>query len=144
MEDEEESIRDQPKGPFLEISKEDLFMVDNIDSFVALSRDNTSIDSVELFPFDSDPGNYEFWDKVGRMVGNLTELDLINISFLSDPDGNDATMSGMKPACLTGRYSLEACGIYGVRLFLLRHPQRITNQRVKKSKASLERFTAIP
>jgi hypothetical protein len=49
---------------------------------------------VELYPFDSDPGNYEFWNKVGQMMGNFTELQVINIRFLpyteSDDDGDEA------------------------------------------------------
>jgi hypothetical protein len=48
-----------------------MFDNNNIDSFVTLSRDNTSIECVDLHPFDSDAGNYEFWDKVGQIVGNL-------------------------------------------------------------------------
>jgi hypothetical protein len=52
-----------------------------IDSCVALSRDNTSVEVVELYPFDSDAGNYEFWDRVGQIVGNFKELRTININF---------------------------------------------------------------
>jgi hypothetical protein len=37
-------------------------MFDNIDSFVAMSRENTSVTIVKLYPFDSDAGDYEFWD----------------------------------------------------------------------------------
>jgi hypothetical protein len=65
MEDKEKQIRDElsrSRG-YLEIAKEYPFMFDNIDSFVALSRENTSVKYVDLFPFDSDPGNYEFWVK---------------------------------------------------------------------------------
>jgi hypothetical protein len=53
---------------------------------------------VELYPFDSEAGNYEFWDKVGQIVGNLTELKVISINFLpysgddGDEDGDDAHM----------------------------------------------------
>jgi hypothetical protein len=48
------------------------FMVDNIDSFVA--RILRSVQEVKLYPFHNDAGNYEFWDKVGAIVGNLMEL----------------------------------------------------------------------
>ena len=69
-EDEEKQIRDELSRDVLVIAKES-FMVDNINSIlfnninyiVALSRDNTSVEFVELYPFDSDAGNYEFWEK---------------------------------------------------------------------------------
>jgi hypothetical protein len=48
-----------------------------IDSFVALSRGNDTIEIVYLFPYDVDPGNYEVWDKVGQGVGNLKSLALL-------------------------------------------------------------------
>jgi hypothetical protein len=81
--DEEERIRDELSGSYLTISNGGS-LFDDIDFFLAMSRENTSVKEVELYPFDSDPGNYEFWDKVGQMVGNLTEL-----SFLphTDDDG---------------------------------------------------------
>jgi hypothetical protein len=72
----------------LEITKGRSFLFDNIDSFVALSRENTCVKEVDLYPFDSDLGNYEVWDKVGQMVGNLTELQTIAIHFDSDRYGN--------------------------------------------------------
>jgi hypothetical protein len=87
MEDEEEQIRDFLNGSSLDIIKGvDFMMFDNIDSFVALSRENTSIKVVELYPFDSNPGNYEFWDKVGQMVGNLMELHTLTIHFEDDDE----------------------------------------------------------
>jgi hypothetical protein len=64
-------------------------MFDIVDSFVVQSLENTSIDKVELYPFDSDPGNYEVWDKVGQMVGNCLELQMITIHFLPYTDAND-------------------------------------------------------
>jgi hypothetical protein len=51
-------------------------MFDNIDSF-ALSRDNTRY-TVELYPFDSEPGTMSFGTK-RQIVGNLMELDVIII-----------------------------------------------------------------
>jgi hypothetical protein len=39
-------------------------MFDTTDSFVKLSRERMPLEVVELYPFDSAPGNYEFWDKV--------------------------------------------------------------------------------
>jgi hypothetical protein len=49
-----------------------------------------------LYPFDSAPGNYEFWDKAGQIVGNLTELQTLHINFLpyngDDDDGDEARM----------------------------------------------------
>jgi hypothetical protein len=88
MEDVKKRIRDELGEPELEIAKGRSFLFDNIDSFVALSRDNTSVVEVELFPFDIDAGNYEFWDKVGQMVRNLTELDALTIHFDSARYGN--------------------------------------------------------
>jgi hypothetical protein len=81
MEDVEELVREVLSYSDLEITKRSAFIFDNIDSFVALSRDNTSIETLDLYPFDSDAGNYEVWDKVGQMVGNLMELQVINIHF---------------------------------------------------------------
>jgi hypothetical protein len=63
MEDEEQQIRDELSGHFLHITKGRSFMLANIDSFVALSRDNSSVEAVVLYPFGSDAGNYEFWDE---------------------------------------------------------------------------------
>ena len=67
-------------------------MFDNIDSFLARSQDNTSVKYMVLYPFDSDPGTYELWDKVGQMVGNFTELKAIVIHFLPHPDEDDGTI----------------------------------------------------
>jgi hypothetical protein len=50
-----------------------------VDSFVALSQGNTSINYVSLHPYDVDPGNYELWDKVGQGVGNLKSLGVVSI-----------------------------------------------------------------
>jgi hypothetical protein len=88
MEDEEKRIRDELSGAYMEISKEFSFLSDNIDSFVALSREKTSIIDMEFYAFDSDPGNSEVWDKVGQMVGNFTKLQVINIHLDFDGDGN--------------------------------------------------------
>jgi hypothetical protein len=79
---EEVQVRQELSGDFLDMRKEMSCMFDNIDSFLVQSRDNSSVTKVGLFPFDSDPGNYEFWDKVGQIIGNLTELNSIRISFL--------------------------------------------------------------
>jgi hypothetical protein len=90
MEDEEKQIRRELSRGSLVITKGHSSMFNNIDSFVALSRENTSVIIVELYPFDSEPGNYDFWDKVGQIVGNLTELKVISIHFLPYPgDGDD-------------------------------------------------------
>ena len=93
MEDEEQQIRNVLNvGGCLRITKEGSFMFDNIDSFVALSQDNTSVGMLDLYPFDSAPGNYECWDKVGQIVGYLMELKVINIylqPFSRDEDNND-------------------------------------------------------
>jgi hypothetical protein len=86
MEDEEKQVRNELSESCMSIAKEGSCMFDNIDSFVELSRENTSIKSVGLYPFDSDAGNYEFWDKVGQIVGNFMELKLISIHFLDDAD----------------------------------------------------------
>jgi hypothetical protein len=94
MEDEEKQIRDELSVSTLEISKENVFLFHNIDSFVALSRENTIVNEVMLYPFDSDAGNYEFWDKVGEIVGNLVELEMLSIQFLpyylEDDNGDEA------------------------------------------------------
>jgi hypothetical protein len=95
MEDEEKRIRDELSVSTLEISKENAFLFQNIDSFVTLSRENTIVDEVMLYPFDSDAWNYEVWDKVGEIVGNLMELQTLSIQFLpyfleDDDDGDEA------------------------------------------------------
>jgi hypothetical protein len=82
MEDEEECIREVLSSSNLEITEGCSHMSGNIDSYVALSLDNTSVDTVKLYPFYSDAGDYEFWDKVGQILGNLMELQMINIHFL--------------------------------------------------------------
>jgi hypothetical protein len=73
-----------------------------IDSFVAMSRENTSVEEVELYPFDGDAGNYEFWDRVGQIVGNFKELRKININVCPI---NESTWT-TPPVALIGRYSL--------------------------------------
>jgi hypothetical protein len=82
MEDEEKQIRDKLSVSTLEISKENAFLFQNIDSFVALSRENSVVYEVMLYPFDSDAGNYEVWDKVGELVGNLMAIHVLSIQFL--------------------------------------------------------------
>jgi hypothetical protein len=93
MEHEEERVRDELSRFDIEITKGRSFMSRNIDSYVALSRDNTGVKFAELCPFDSDAGNYEFWDKAGQIVGNLMELRMLIIHFLpcteSDEEYND-------------------------------------------------------
>ena len=115
-------------------------MFDNIDLFVALSEGNTSVTILDVYPFDSAPGNYECWDKVGQIVGNLIGLTMIVI-FTFNPILTTTTTktTGM---CLTGRHSVTACGVFGKRLGFVRL-QMTTMQRLKKSKALPERFTAI-
>jgi hypothetical protein len=73
-------ILDELGEDCLEIAKEGSFMFENIDSFVALSRENTSVGKVVLYPYDSAMGKH--WDKVGEIVGNLKELKVITIDFL--------------------------------------------------------------
>jgi hypothetical protein len=92
MKDEEEQIRDKLSGSILsiDISREDSLIFDNIDTFVALSRDNNSVESVDLYPFDSDAGNYEFWDKVCQIVGNFMELQSIDIFLFRSEYGDEA------------------------------------------------------
>jgi hypothetical protein len=95
---DEEDILVELSEDFLEISKSGSYMFDNIDSFVALSRENTSVKEVVLYPFDSDAGDYEFWDKVGQVVGNLMELQTLTIhSFIpyNDDDHYDGDEAGM-------------------------------------------------
>jgi hypothetical protein len=90
MEDEEKQIiRDELSQDYLNVAKGLPFLFQNIDSFVTLSRDNTTITEVELYPFDSDAGNYEFWEKVGQMLGNLMELQTLNLNFLPCREFND-------------------------------------------------------
>jgi hypothetical protein len=82
-------VKRSPRLLRIAYSHNDPFMFDNIDSFVELSRENTWIESVDLYPFDRNAGNYESWDKVGQMVGNLMELQTINIYFFPDADDDD-------------------------------------------------------
>jgi hypothetical protein len=86
MEDELQQIRDELSRQYMIIAKGAPF---NIDSFVARTRENTSVHTVELYPFDSDAGNYEFWDKMGQIVGNLMELQTLNIHFLPYAESSD-------------------------------------------------------
>jgi hypothetical protein len=91
MEDKERQIRNELNGSYMHLTKE-LLMFDNINSFLALSRENTSVKMVALYPFDSAPGNYDVWDKAGQIMRNLRELKLIDIHFLpyyDDDDNND-------------------------------------------------------
>ena len=75
MEDKEEHyIRDELSRYNMRLTKGHSFMFDNIDSYVSLSRENSSVQELEVHPFDSDAGNYEVGDKVGEIVGNLMEL----------------------------------------------------------------------
>jgi hypothetical protein len=53
--------------------------VDLVDSFVALSQGNDTIERVTLHPHDIDPGNYELWDKVGQGVRNLKSLGVVTV-----------------------------------------------------------------
>jgi hypothetical protein len=102
MEDDEneQQIRNELSMDYsyLRIRKGRPLMYQNIDSFVALSRENTSVTSVELYGvYDNNVGNYEFWDKVGQMVGNLIELKTLQIYLQphleeeeDDDDGDEA------------------------------------------------------
>jgi hypothetical protein len=99
MEDKEEHVRDELSSNLMRITKGDSFMFDNIDSFVTLSKENTSIWMVTLSPFDRNAGNYEVWEKVGEIVGNLTELKILSIEFQpcyqyhrEDDDGDEACL----------------------------------------------------
>jgi hypothetical protein len=60
-EDDEDQIRDELNEEYLQIAKGSNFvaplMFPNIDSYVTLSRDNTIVARVVLYPFDRDPGN---------------------------------------------------------------------------------------
>jgi hypothetical protein len=49
MEDEEKQVRDELSKITLEITKENAFMFQNIDSFVAMSRENTIVKEVMHF-----------------------------------------------------------------------------------------------
>jgi hypothetical protein len=91
MEDEvaNQNIRYQLSANHLQITKGGSSLFDYIDSFVELSRENTIVKEVTLYPFDSDAGNYEFWDKVGQIVGNLMNVHTLNIHLLPYPDNDD-------------------------------------------------------
>ena len=65
MEDEEELILDELSRSCLFMTEQHSFIFDNIDSSLALSRDNTSVKYMVLYPFDVEAGNYELWDNVG-------------------------------------------------------------------------------
>jgi hypothetical protein len=74
----------------LKISDDYARVFAEVDSFVALSHGNDTISRVTLSPYDrADPGNYEFWDKVGQGVGNLKSLHTLRIYLidsLGEPD----------------------------------------------------------
>jgi hypothetical protein len=115
-------------------------MFDNIDSFVKLSRENTSIKELELYPFDGAPGKYELREKVGQIVGNLMELKLISINFIpysiddTDDGGNDVrrldweTVSRILPhvrrkvAFSSEDYDAEVGDIQGLARAIHGHP----------------------
>jgi hypothetical protein len=91
---DEDAIRNRFFGlECLHLAEGNSFLFDNIDSIVALSRESNVIKEVELYPFDSDAGDYKFWDKVGQIVGNLMELEMLGINLRpyieSDDDDND-------------------------------------------------------
>jgi hypothetical protein len=93
----ESSIQTGLDSQILHIAKENEYLLQNIDFFVALSRDNTIVTEVILYPFDSDAGNYEVWDKVGQIVGNLMELKTLQIFLqplhhFEDGDGDEVHM----------------------------------------------------
>jgi hypothetical protein len=136
MEFEELQIRNQLSEDYLQIAEERSFIFENIDSFVALSRENTTVTELGLYPFDSAPGSY--WDKVGQMVGNLMELKTITIDFLpstDDDDDDDDDDDGDEARIPTWETHLvESCRMFSVRLSFARI-QMITMQRLKKSKA---------
>jgi hypothetical protein len=82
MEDSKDLVRDKLSHSYLSVNNINPFLFDNIDAFVALSRDNTSLEDVELYPFDGNGERTdEFLEKVGQMVGNLSELQTITIRF---------------------------------------------------------------
>jgi hypothetical protein len=53
-----------------------------VDSFVAQSQGNDTIQNLHLYPYDIHSGNYELWDKVGQGVGNLKSLGVLRIHLL--------------------------------------------------------------
>jgi hypothetical protein len=64
-------------------------ILEQIDFFVALSQGNDTIRTVNVRPYDADPGNYERWDKAGQGMANLKSLDVLGIYFkdaLGEPD----------------------------------------------------------
>jgi hypothetical protein len=95
--DEEDRIREKLSGSFMEIAKKNSLLFKHIDSFVAQSRENTNVKLLILNPFDNDAGNYEFWDKVGQIVGNLMNLETLMIQFHpynDDDDGDEVRIPG--------------------------------------------------
>jgi hypothetical protein len=82
---DEDRIQDELRSPAMVIKK-GKFMFDNIDAFVEQSRENTNVKLLVLYPFDNDAGNYEFWDKVGQIVGNLMNLGSLAIQFQGTRD----------------------------------------------------------
>jgi hypothetical protein len=54
-----EHIRARLSGRYLDITNDNSLLFDNVDLFVTLSRENTSVRELEFYPFDSDAGNYE-------------------------------------------------------------------------------------
>jgi hypothetical protein len=86
------SIQTGLNSEILHLAKKNEFLLQNIDSIVELSRGNTIVKEVELYPFDGNAENYEFWDKVGQIVGNLTKLEMLSIVFhpyIEEDDDSD-------------------------------------------------------
>jgi hypothetical protein len=88
---DKKKLRGVLRGDYLKlhISNDHTGIFADTDSFVALSQGNTSIKQALLYPYDSDPGNYELWEKVGQGVGNLKSLSVLRIILnesLAEPD----------------------------------------------------------
>jgi hypothetical protein len=65
----------------------------HIDCFVSQSRGNRSVEEVCLCPHAFNGHDDGFWDKVGQAVGNLQELQTINISSAREyDDGTDVSI----------------------------------------------------
>jgi hypothetical protein len=82
-----DSIREVLSGRTIGLDKldDDTGIFDHVDAFVNLSRDNESIEKVDLFSF-TDPGDdasgthrYAIWDRIAEGIGNLQELREITI-----------------------------------------------------------------
>jgi hypothetical protein len=71
------------------------------------------VKEISLYPYDSDAGNYAFWDKVGQIVGSLIELKTliihVNPYIFENEDRPDWEILNRILPCLRLKVALYVC-----------------------------------